>query len=121
MDGNRVEPILERGSILVLSFYLPLTNFGTLGCIKYQMTEAIQLFFTTLTGKHIHLDVLPKSTIAEVKEQICDAEAYPPSIQRLIFDDKKELENDKTVAECGLPSEAVILLLREPYYVLYTM
>ena len=64
----------------------------------------------TLTGKNIILDVGPSDTIKTVKDLILKKEGFPPEYQRFIFAGK-QLEDNKTLAECKIINQSTIHLI----------
>ena len=69
-----------------------------------------QLFVKTPTGKTIVIEVLPKdTTISQVKSKIENIEGTPPEHQELTYD-SNVLDNDRTVAESGIPACARLTL-----------
>ena len=74
----------------------------------------MQIFVKTLTGKTITLDVEPFDSIASVKTNIESKVGVPPQLQRLIFAGR-QLEENRTVADCSINKESTLhLLLRVP-------
>ncbi|KAI9464954.1 the 35-36 Moad insertion mutant of ubiquitin [Lactarius psammicola] len=83
----------------------------------------MQMFVKTLTGKTIALDVMPSSTVNDVKAQIDDT--IHPGRQRLIYDScnnrsfdplrliysGKELENAKSLLDYNIRQESILHLV----------
>lgn len=86
----------------------------------------MQIFIKTLTGKTIPLDVEPNDTIEIVKLKLHNKEGIPPDQQRLIYNPEqhrsdqdepqhgaKQLEDDRTLQDYGIPADSTIgLVLR---------
>ena len=68
------------------------------------------IFIKTLTGNVLTLDLLPDSTIAELKTTILLKEDVPPPDQRLIFDGK-QLSDDRTLSDCEIQADSSLHLV----------
>jgi ubiquitin len=69
----------------------------------------MQIFVCTTTGRTIALSVHGSDTGAEVKALIQAAEGVPPEQQGLFFG-KEQLEDDRKLADCGVPKEGTLRL-----------
>eukprot|EP01047_Picozoa_sp_COSAG01_P008628 COSAG01_NODE_341_length_18611_cov_31.251513_21_plen_328_part_00 len=69
-----------------------------------------QIFVRATTGRTIALSVHGSDTGAEVKARIQAAEGVPPEQQSLFFG-KEQLENDRKLADCGVPKEGTLRLM----------
>lgn len=70
------------------------------------------LFVKTLTGSLITLEVSGTDTIASVKRKISDKKGTPVNQQRLVYENE-QLENDKTLDDCGIKRESNVYLVIE--------
>jgi hypothetical protein len=75
--------------------------------ISTAMTETIQVFIKTLSGKTTTLDLDRADTIASVKNRIQEKEGIAPGEQRLIFGGK-QLEDDRTLSDYNINAESTV-------------
>ena len=68
------------------------------------------IFVKSLTGKTIRLEVEPRGTVLDVKEQIKDKEGIPIAEQCLTVGDD-ELEDGHTLADCNIQKESTVHLV----------
>ena len=68
------------------------------------------IFVKSLTGKTIRLEVEPRDTVLDVKEQIEDKEGIPTHFQFLVMEDD-ELEDENTLADCNIQEESTVHLV----------
>lgn len=94
----------------ILSILLALCMVLSLLPISASAEGGMQIFVKTLTGKTITLDVEPTDTVLAVKVKLQEREGIPPAQQRLTFQGK-QLEDEKTLAECGIQDASTLQLV----------
>lgn len=70
----------------------------------------MQIFFKTLTGKTLTLDLDPNDSIESVKTKIHDKEGVPPDQQRLVFGGK-QLEDGHVLSDYDVKEESTVHLI----------
>ena len=103
------ESLVINDNYIFIGFSFP-NNFKAIKFIHGQKKESMVIIVKTLTGKNINLDVEPSDTIKTVKDLILKKEGFPPEHQRFIFAGK-QLEDNKTLAECKIINQSTIHLI----------
>jgi ubiquitin len=75
-----------------------------------QNTDKIQVFFKTLTGGTLTLELDPNESIENVKKLIHEKQGIPPAEQRLVFSGK-ELTDGKTLKDYDIKGESTVHLV----------
>jgi len=68
------------------------------------------IFIKTLTGKTLSLDVESTDKILSLKSKIQEREGVPVHSQRILFAGK-ELDDSKSISECGVQKEGIVHLV----------
>ncbi len=85
--------------------------------LEVSRAQVREIFFKTLTGKTIDLEVKASDTIREVKAKIQDKDGIPPGRQILVYRNQ-QLDDFCTVGYYGLNGESALhLLLRHGMWV----
>jgi large subunit ribosomal protein L40e len=71
---------------------------------------SLNIFIKTLSGKTLSLDLKGNDKISTIKAIIQQREGVPVDTQRILFEGK-DLDNDRTIEECGVTKEAVLHLV----------
>ena len=103
------ESLVINDNYIFIGFSFP-NNFKEIKFMLGQKKESMVIIVRTLTGKNINLDVEPSDTIKTVKDLILKKEGFPPEHQRFIFAGK-QLEDNKTLAECKIINQSTIHLI----------
>ena len=76
------------------------------------MTDSMQIFCKTITGKTFALDVTSTQTVADLKTKLHEKEGLPTDQIRLVFGGK-ELQDDRALSDYNIKKmNTVNLLLR---------
>ncbi|PIA34367.1 hypothetical protein AQUCO_03800165v1 [Aquilegia coerulea] len=75
------------------------------------LTCGMQIFVRTLRGKIITLQVDSSDLIEDVKEMIKEREGVPTQQQRLTYGRAGQLQNEHTLAECGIEKESTLQMV----------
>ncbi|ESW98486.1 hypothetical protein HPODL_05246 [Ogataea parapolymorpha DL-1] len=65
------------------------------------MGETVEIKVRSLTGRMIRIDVDLHDKVSDLKETIEVKEGIPPHQQKFLFSGK-QLDDDKTLEECGI-------------------
>uniref|UniRef100_A0A914H989 Ubiquitin-like domain-containing protein n=1 Tax=Globodera rostochiensis TaxID=31243 RepID=A0A914H989_GLORO len=95
---------LKGELIAVLNAELPTKNQSS------SAVPTMQIFVKDLNGKKITLEVEAENTVADVKEMIEAEMEIPTDQQRLIFNGK-QLEVDRTLADCNVQEGSTFTLI----------
>ena len=74
------------------------------------LTDAMQIFVKTITGKTIALEVQETDIVESVKAMIQDKEEIPSNTQRLVFNGK-QLEDWRTLSNYNIQQGSTLLLV----------
>lgn len=93
-----------------LSDLITVKDYGYGSLLYLRIKTYGQVFFKTLTGKTITLEVEFSDTIEKIKQKIEDKEGLPPDIQTLIYDGKR-LKDDRTLKDYSIGRESTVHLI----------
>lgn len=92
----------------------PSITYGTSSVEGLVLPGPMPINVRTMTGKTITLRVQPDATVKQVVLMIYPREGIPWEQQRVVFAGR-QLENKRTLSECGIGRETIIdLVLRMP-------
>ncbi|CAA7018497.1 unnamed protein product [Microthlaspi erraticum] len=77
-----------------------------------QDREVMKIYVETLSGKLLTFQVNESVTIGEVKAKYAKMEGTPSSKQRIYFQGK-QLEDSRTIADCDIKHESILVLMLE--------
>ena len=87
---------------------------GLLAAAATESGREMQIFVTTVTGKTIALSACDSDSGAVVKARLQNMEGIPANKQSLFYG-KRQLEDDHTLAGCGVRREGTLrLVITEP-------
>lgn len=69
----------------------------------------MNIFVKTLSGKELHIDVVPSNTVLDLKRKVQLEEGIPLDQQKAVFADKL-LENDRTLREYDIQDNDIFSL-----------
>ena len=68
----------------------------------------MQVYINMIGEKTFPLEVEPEETIVSIKAKITDKVGYPITTQPLIYNKNQLLDDDRTLADYDIPTEAVL-------------
>ena len=87
------------------------TTLAAIFLLASGAAQAMEVVVKELPGESIRVEVEPSDTVAHLKAAVAEKNGLPAVQQRLIFGGK-QLDEKKTLAECGITPGAVVHLVR---------
>ena len=114
MGGQKLY-LLGDGDLKKLEDQMVLNDFGLSEIVKHGFlmrfglqNSLVKIFFKTLTGKIVPIEIKLSDTVATLKAKYQDKEGVPPDQQRIIFEEMQLLEDGRTLQDNNIQNGSTL-------------